>query len=250
MFKSKIFKMFSVALLVFLCTFIVPKNANAEILCSNFSENSFNKPLASKSPTIKGSDVLLIGESFIALSHDITKYLEENAHNAGVLANNERFRDYAVSGTKLSGGIYPSIPDQYKNATGQNKVKYVIMDGGGNDCLQSTGQYAQNATNALKNLLAQMKKDEVLKVVYFFYPEPQSDLGGLKNRLDILRPQIQNIVTNNISPKCYWLDLRPVFSGKYSQYIKPDGIHPTAAGSKATADAIWKVIQDNNVFNK
>jgi lysophospholipase L1-like esterase len=250
MFQSKIFKMVPVVLLVFLFTLIIPKNTNAEVISGNFSEKSINNLPISKVTTVKGNDVLVIGESFIALSHDITKYLEQDARNGGVLANNENFRDYAVSGTKLSGGIYPSIPNQYNNAAKQSKVKYVIMDGGGNDCLQPTGQYAQDATNALKNLLAQMKKDEVLKVVYFFYPEPQSDFGGLKNRLDILRPQIQNIVTNNISPKCYWLDLRPVFAGKYSQYIKADGIHPTADGSKAAADAIWKVIKDNNVFNK
>jgi hypothetical protein len=211
---------------------------------------------ATTATKVKGSEVLLIGESFIAMSHDITKYLQEDARNAGVLASNDSFRDKSVSGTKLSGGISPSIPDQYKNAVKEGAVKYVVMDGGGNDCLQSSGSsFTSNspevvaATGALKNLLTQMNKDGVKKVVYFFYPEPQSALGGLKGKLDVLRPLVQNIVTSTAAPKCYWLDTRPVFQGNYSKYVLSDGIHPTAAGSKATADAIWNVIQSNGVFN-
>jgi lysophospholipase L1-like esterase len=47
------------------------------------------------------------------------------------------------------------------------------------------------------------------------------------------------------SPKCYWLDLREIWNG-HSEYTA-DGIHPTAAGSKATGDAIWEVMVDNCV---
>jgi len=208
------------------------------------------------STKIKGSEVLVIGESFIAMSHEITKDLEKSARNAGILASNESFRDNSVSGTRLSGGISPTIPQQYQNAIKQGSVKYVIMDGGGNDCLQSGGSASasnpelQNAVNAAKTLLNQMASDGVLKVVYFFYPEPQgSYFGGLKDKLDVLRPLIQNVVNSTSNPKSYWLDLRPVFSGKYSQYITSDGIHPTSAGCQATADAIWNVIQTNNFFS-
>jgi len=204
---------------------------------------------------IKGSEVLVIGESFIAMSHEITRNLEQNAKNAGIIASNESFRDNSVSGTRLSGGISPTIPQQYQNAKQQSPVKYVIMDGGGNDCLQSGGTASadnpelKNAVSAAQTLLNQMGTDGVVKVVYFFYPEPQgSSFSGLKSKLDVLRPMIQNVVNTSSKPNCYWLDLRPVFEGKYSQYITSDGIHPTSAGCKATADAIWKVIQDNNFF--
>jgi len=222
-----------------------------------------SSPVVTPTPTssgqttqIKGSEVLLIGESFIAMSHDITKYLQENARNAGVISSSDSFRDFSVSGTTLAGGGQ-SIPNQYKDARQKGPVKYVVMDGGGNDCLLSSSSTftsssteVVNATNALKGLLTQMNTDGVLKVVYFFYPDPQGSLGssGLKSKLDVLRPLIQNIVTTSSSPKGYWLDLRPTFEGKYGQYIQGDGIHPTAAGSKATADALWGVIQQNGVF--
>ncbi|WFR58830.1 dockerin type I domain-containing protein [Anaerocolumna sp. AGMB13025] len=217
--------------------------------------------LASNSATaapakIKGSEVLIIGDSFLALSHEITKRLEQNAKNAGILDSSDKFRDNSVSGTQLYGGMAPSIPDQYKNGVKAGTVKYVIMDGGGNDCLMGTGQppynanspFIKNATDSVKNLLTQMGKDGVVKVFYLFYPDPQQDLGGLKGKLDVLRPLIQNEVNKSITPKAYWLDLRPVFSGKYSQYILSDGIHPTTAGSIAAADAIWAEMQKNNFF--
>ena len=206
---------------------------------------------------VNGSDVLIIGESFIALSHAISHDLDSIARKAGVLNATDTFRDYAVSGTQLSGGISPSIPLQFTNAKNTRPVKYVIMDGGGNDCLNAscttppliTCQNLQNAMNAAKALLDTMGRNGVLKVIYFFYPDPQGSLQQtLQPKLDTLRPRIQNIVLNQTAPICYWLDLRPAFAGNYSQYILSDGIHPTAAGSLAAANAIWSVVQTNNFF--
>ena len=206
--------------------------------------------------SIKGSEVLVIGESFIALSHEITSYLEQNVRSAGLLGASDRFRDNSVSGMRLSGGGSPTIPQQYANGVQQGPVRYVVMDGGGNDCLQgscsnpptSSCTDLQNAVNAARTLLSRMASDGVRKVVWFWYPDPQSDLGGLQGKLNVLRPMIQDLVVNSVNPKCYWLDLRPVFAGKYSQYIMADGIHPTSAGCKATADAIWSLMQQNNFF--
>jgi lysophospholipase L1-like esterase len=214
-----------------------------------------NTTATNPSEKIKGSEVLVIGESFIAMSHEITRFLEQHARNAGIFDSNDSFRDNSVSGTRLSGGISPTIPQQYQNAIQQSPVKYVIMDGGGNDCLQSGGSATsdnpelQNAVNAAQTLLNQMNNDGVVKVIYFFYPEPQGGFfGDLKAKLDVLRPMIQNVVISTNNPNCYWLDLRPVFEGHYSQYITSDGIHPTSSGCEATADAIWNIIQQNNFF--
>lgn len=195
---------------------------------------------------VKGSEVLIIGDSFLALSHDITKRLEQNAKNAGVLDASDRFRDNSVSGTMLNGGTSPTIPDQYKNGLKSGAVKYVIMDGGGNDSIfgDPTG-----AANSFKNLIKQMEKDGVIKVFYLFYPDPLQDMNGLKGKLDTLRPIIKNTVESSVKPKGYFLDLRPVFEGKYSQYILSDGIHPTTAGSNAAADAIWKEMEKNDFFD-
>ena len=200
--------------------------------------------------------MLVIGESFIAMSHEITRNLQQSMRDAGVISASDTIRDNSVSGMRLAGGGSPTIPQQYANGAAAGQVRYVVMDGGGNDCLQgscsnpptSSCADLQNAVTAARNLLTKMAADGVRKVVYFWYPDPQSDLGGLQAKLNVLRPMIQDLVVNSVNPKCYWLDLRPVFAGKYSQYITADGIHPTSAGCKATADAIWSLMQQNNFF--
>ncbi len=63
---------------------------------------------------IKGREVLVIGDSFLALSRDIVTRLEQNAKNEGVLSSSDKFRDNSVSGTMLSGGISPNIPTSTK----------------------------------------------------------------------------------------------------------------------------------------
>lgn len=195
---------------------------------------------------IKGSEVLVIGDSFIALSHDITKRLQENARKAGILAANDSFRDNSVSGTLLNGGTSPTIPQQYANGVTAGKVKYVIMDGGGNDCMMGS---VDGASNAFKTLIKKMESDGLLKVFYMFYPDAQGGLAGTLNpNLTKLRPLISDTVLNSKSPKGYFFDLRPTFSGKYSQYILSDGIHPTQAGSYAAADAIWAEMQKVEFF--
>ncbi len=205
--------------------------------------------------TISGNQVIVIGESFIAMSHEITRNLETLARNAGILPSGQSFIDNSVSGTRLSGGISPQIPQQYANGNTGKTVRWVIMDGGGNDCLQgscstpptSSCTDLVNATNAARTLLTQMGNDGVVKVLYFFYPEPVgSSYDALKAKLDVLRPMIQNVVSSTAKPVCYWLDLRPVWNG-HPEYTS-DGIHPTSAGAQATANAIWQVIQQNNFF--
>ena len=60
---------------------------------------------------------------------------------------------------------------------------------------------------------------------------------------------MENVANSSIRPECYWLDTRPVYEGHYNAYVLSDGIHFTAAGSRAAADAIWNVIQQNNFFS-
>ncbi len=195
---------------------------------------------------IKGSEVLVIGDSFLAMSHDITKRLEENARKAGVLDTNDRFRDNSVSGTLLNGGSSPNIPQQYKNGVNAGTVKYVIMDGGGNDCIMGS---VDGAASAFNTLIKEMEKNGLVKLFYLFYPDAQGGLSGTLNpNLNRLRPMIQSTVLSSTTPKGYFFDLRPTFQGKYSQYILSDGIHPTQAGSYAAADAIWAEMQKVEFF--
>ena len=205
-------------------------------------------------PQINGSDVMVIGDSYFALSGEIVRALENEARNAGVLGANDRFRNNPVSGATLANN---GIPSQYTNGISSGKVKYVIMDGGGNDCLQgysappytASTPFIKNATDAVTNLLKQMKADGVVKVFYLFYPNPNGDLNGLKGKLDALRPIMQSTVANAaVKPETYFFDIRPTWDGHLSEYTLSDGIHPTTAGSVATAKAMWAEMQKVNFF--
>ncbi|HXS31335.1 MAG TPA: SGNH/GDSL hydrolase family protein, partial [Steroidobacteraceae bacterium] len=194
----------------------------------------------------KGNQVAVIGESFIALSHGITQEIEKQAKANGSLGANEKYVDNSVSGTLLSGNDMNAIPKQYARAAQGGMIKYVLMDGGGNDCLQANNGDA--ALTAAKALFPTMAKDGVEKVVYFFYPDPLGSLasGTLKTCLDALRPKMKELCDGLTAPKCYWMDLRTLWNG-HNDYAMTDGIHPTAAGSVATGDAIWETMKKNCV---
>jgi hypothetical protein len=189
----------------------------------------------------KGNQVAVIGESFIAATHDITEQIEKQAKANGSLAEDERYIDNSVSGTTLAND---QIPSQYREAAASNMIKYVLMDGGGNDCLQRNDGEA--ALAAAESLFETMTEDNVEKVVYFFYPDPiGNQYNSLKACLDELRPKMKALCDGLTAPKCYWLDLRPTWNG-HDDYTG-DGIHPTPAGSIATGDAIWEVMKANCV---
>lgn len=189
----------------------------------------------------RGNQVVVIGESFIAATHGITQQIEKRARENGSLAEGDHYIDNSVSGTTLAND---QIPSQYRRAAANGMIKYVLMDGGGNDCLLRGD--GDGALAAAKSLFETMAKDNVEKVVYFFYPDPiGNQFASLKSCLDALRPKMKELCEGLTSPKCYWLDLRPVWNG-HNEYTQ-DGIHPTAAGSIATGDAIWEVMKANCV---
>ncbi|WP_437759887.1 SGNH/GDSL hydrolase family protein [Sorangium sp. So ce1389] len=188
-----------------------------------------------------GNQVAVIGESFIAATHGITQQIEKQAKANGSLAENERYIDNSVSGTTLAND---QIPSQYRQAAENGMIKYVLMDGGGNDCLLRGDGDA--ALAAAESLFETMAEDKVEKVVYFFYPDPiGNQFASLKSCLDTLRPKMKELCDGLTSPKCYWLDLRPVWDG-HNEYTQ-DGIHPTSAGSIATGDAVWESMVANCV---
>ncbi|WP_233562211.1 SGNH/GDSL hydrolase family protein [Sorangium cellulosum] len=189
----------------------------------------------------KGNQVAVIGESFIAATHGITQQIEKQAKANGSLAENERYIDNSVSGTTLAND---QIPSQYRKAAENGMIKYVLMDGGGNDCLLRGD--GDGALAAAESLFETMAEDNVEKVLYFFYPDPiGNQFSSLKSCLDTLRPKMKELCDGLTSPKCYWLDLRPVWNG-HNDYTQ-DGIHPTAAGSIATGDAVWESMVENCV---
>jgi len=182
----------------------------------------------------QGKEVAVIGESFIAATHGITKEIESKATAAGALPSGQHYVDNSVSGTTLANNQIPSQYDKAVQSSGT--IKYVLMDGGGNDCLINMNGDA--ALTAATSLFKNMADHSTQKIVYFFYPDPiGSNFASLKTCLDALRPKMKALCDGLTAPKCYWMDLRDTWNG-HPEYTS-DGIHPTDAGSKATGDAIW-----------
>jgi hypothetical protein len=196
---------------------------------------------------VTSNQVLVIGDSFFAASHQITAYLEDLARNAGSLSPGERYRDNSsLLDNTLAGG---GIADQYSSAGAEAEVKVVVMNGGGADALLSDCDTASpdcpglaDAISAAEELLVQMAEGGVENVVYAFYPNAVDT--STRAKVDALRPSIQAACERSTLP-CHWLDLRPVFEGRYAEYILPDGMNPTSAGAQATAAAIWDVLTQN-----
>lgn len=197
---------------------------------------------------VPANQVLLLGDSFFASSHQITAYLEDLARAAGTLSAGDRYRDNSrliANALALRG---TGIADEYSAAIAEAPVDVVIMNGGGADVLgaacatpdPSCPALAAAAT-AASALFAQMAQDGVQHVIYAFYPDPVD--ANLRAVMDAFRPLAQSACAASPVP-CAWLDLRPVFAGHYAEYVQADGLNPTAAGSQASAAAIWTLMSD------
>jgi hypothetical protein len=197
---------------------------------------------------VPANQVLVLGDSFFASSHQITAYLEDLARSSGALPAGERYRDNSRltnNGLALGGS---GILDQYRSGADDAPVEVVIMNGGGADVLLGSCDTADAscpiiaaAATALGELFTQMADDGVGHVVYAFYPNPLD--SAVHARMDALRPLAEAACA--ASPvACEWLDLRDAFNGQYGDYIQADGLNPTAAGSQAAAAAIWRRMQE------
>lgn len=81
----------------------------------------------------QGTDVAILGDEFIAASHQITAELETIARDNGSLPADESYVDNSVSGTTLASNQIASGYDRAVQSYGT--IEYVLMNGGRNDCL-------------------------------------------------------------------------------------------------------------------
>ncbi len=192
---------------------------------------------------LSGNEVLVVGDSFFAKTHQITAYLEDLARATDTLPTGERFRDASslTENTLALGGN--GIAAQYTDAASEAEARIVIMNGGGADVLlgscdvvDASCPLLSSAATAAEDLFATMADDGVSLIVYAFYPDPIAT--GVREKVDVLRPLVQAACENSEVP-CLWIDLRSTFADQYEDYIDEDGLNPTAAGSLATAEAIW-----------
>lgn len=196
---------------------------------------------------VSANELLFIGDSFIAVDHQVTGYLEDLARSASVLTTGERYRDNSSLVGNTLALMGNGIAEQYSSAAAEAPVRVVVMNGGGADVLIADCEgeldgcaLLTDAALAAEQLLTQMASDGVTDVIYAFYPDPQ--LADVLTEMDALRPLIQQVCEASAVP-CHWLDLRPVFAGNYETYIQTGGLNPTAEGARATAEAIWALMQ-------
>lgn len=195
---------------------------------------------------------IVIGDSYIALSGDIPRFLQQYS--------GQTYRLHAVSGTAMVGGLPPSIPDQYRLALAQGAVETIVMDGGGNDVLlgditcHTTGpagpmegsgcaQTIQRAVQGARDLLNEAAANGVREVVYFLYPHLIGLNADLNPSLDYAIPLFEQACAE-VDLDCKLVDTRAAFEG-HPEYLGIDGIHPTAFGSEVIAQMVWDVMGFN-----
>jgi hypothetical protein len=201
----------------------------------------------------EGSEVILLGDSFIATSHEFTQALEEQARASGALAADADYRDYSTLTQCHLAAEPPGISAQYARAQQEGAVKVVVMDGGGADVLMGSCpepiapdcQLVQAAAAGAEVLFQGMAADGVEHVVFFFYPDYVGDTT-IKATVDVLRPVLEERCASAPLP-CHWFDLRPTYAGHYDEYVLPQGRNPTTAGALASAEAIWGFMQQRCV---
>jgi lysophospholipase L1-like esterase len=217
---------------------------------------------------LKPYQVGIMGDSYINLSGDITKFLQEDARKAGALGASEKYIDKSKSGAAMQKGnlLAPAIPTQLpavlsdSKSAGPEGVKLVVMTGGGNDVLIDASQcktltmvteecktVVSKTLEVQKKLFVDMKTAGIQHVIYFWYPDLGPSGGKVINDYSI--PIAKAQCEADPSVKCHFVDTRDGWRG-HPEFIGPDGIHPTAAGSKVISDLVWQVMVDNCLGSK
>lgn len=195
-----------------------------------------------------GSEVVVLGDVFVAQNGaPIIAELEALAHDAGALAATDHYRNYTSATINSLTMADALLLDRYAAAQGESPVKVVIMNGGGSDLLLRTCPDTITADCPLivevvagaNRLLSQMATDGVEDVVWFYYPNPMD--AQLLAELDVLKPLLEAACAN-APVSCHWVDLGPIFEGRYAEYMQSDFV-PTAAGAKAAAAALWSTME-------
>jgi lysophospholipase L1-like esterase len=212
----------------------------------------------------KGSQVVFIGDSYINydVAHTLLSTLiEQRAVKDGALMQGDHYRNYAVPGTALAAdNVLGMIPPQWDMAVQDDPdIKFVIMDGGGNDvlidnmqCLAAGSdkdpQCQMVVANTLKvgtELINKIKAAGVSDGIYFFYPHVPVGGDDINDyALSMLKDSEAALQTPTFHT--YVLDLIPIFMG-HSDWFADDGIHANDTGENVIADNIWKIMKDNCV---
>jgi hypothetical protein len=89
-----------------------------------------------------------------------------------------------------------------------------------------------------------MSSDGVMHVVFVGYPDPVP--SAPRARMDALRPLLESACAESDVP-CTWVDLRPAFMDRYSEYVQADGLNLTDAGAATAAQVVSLAMEENCV---
>lgn len=216
-------------------------------------------PATCSASGVKASEVVMIGDSYYHIT-EIPQNLWQHARSAGLLGEGETYRYYYMSGAMMAkSSLIAPIPTQYDQArTEDPAIRYVIMNGGGNDVLvgdrscltQAPPQNAgcaktiADAVGAARTLFQKMAADGVEKVIYSFYPHMpkfglfQGDAPAINDTLDYGEAEARKACEENVSPPCVFVSTVAAFEG-HEDYLNPLDVHASPAGSKVAGQLIW-----------
>ena len=197
-----------------------------------------------------GSDLLVIGDSYIQYINPLVPPLEAKASTDGQLPSGN------YNNTAVAGAFIADIERQWQVNKGSNP-KFLLMDGGGNDVLLGAPQcliagsnqdatctgVVDAATEVGRRIVQDVKASGVKGAMYFFYPHIPA--GGW-DILDYALPLAKQVCeeANDETFRCVFIDTRQLFEG-HDDYFFLDGIHPSLTGSDALAGLIWMTMKQN-----
>ncbi|MCG7488980.1 SGNH/GDSL hydrolase family protein [Vibrio sp. Of14-4] len=202
------------------------------------------------------NDVITLGDSIFDLSGELQQFLE------GPDMANTTFRDYTLSGAKLTGGIVSKpVVEQYQDAqTDDSNINIIVMDGGGNDILLPAmifdpyeckttwyrSELSEKCTSLVDDvyvdtvsLLNQMQQNEVQQVIYLGYYYTTGEKTDLHQAIDYGDERLAD-ACNNTTVSCQFIDPRSAIN---SNDVLPDNIHPNTSGSQKLAQLIWPYLE-------
>ncbi|NOH72278.1 SGNH/GDSL hydrolase family protein [Vibrio pectenicida] len=202
------------------------------------------------------NDVITLGDSIFDLSGELQQFLESPE------MANTTFRDYTLSGAKLSGGIVAKpVIEQYQDAKADDpNINIVIMDGGGNDILLPAmifdpyeckttwyrTELSEKCTSLVNDiyvdtvdLLNEMKQNNVQQVIYLGYYYTTGDKTNLHQAIDYGDNRLTDACSNT-TVSCQFVDPR---LGITPDDVLSDNIHPNTSGSQKLAHLIWPYLE-------
>lgn len=186
------------------------------------------------SAQVNANEVLWIGDSWILVTPTTHNRVRDLARAAGTIGAGE---DYVLGAAPATNMM--EIANQYATReAGATKVKVILMDGGTWDTLGGASPSSVAAT--FTQFLAQVASDGTVQHVVYFLPPEIPTIPGV----GALRPLLTQACSASAVP-CHFLDLQDIWS-VHPEYTDPAlGFLPTDDGSKAIADAIWDIMQQN-----